>query len=1008
MTQGNYANYLFEDTTFSQAQTSVDLSPNISPTIIKEPELAVKDCDYPKKALTCNSSKSCSESHQPRVQKDASIEKLLFTPSTLTKRNSWLSNLSLRFSSNSSNAHLTSSSSSVGNTESATTNGHAGPIFLKQAILPHAHRPIGDEPYIPASPRVSNPSFLQNAFRRLSNSNNTGTVAQTTVHKESGICERRVLNVDKNRERCDIKGLNQSKLRRVAFCVDVQIASCLKGYEDGGTQEKAHPKKKRGKYKQTKKLSQPIQTTKAKKPAEEGEPIHKVGPDNEPEVIYFPTTRSVSRKKEKKKRQEEERKARKEKNRRLAEAHGDVPLEVIISNNETLETVPKVQKSPTTDPLRIYKRCCQLRESHVVKRIAEQLLDLPDYSQNSGIVNRLDLTGHYFERSDMITFCDYLAVVPIYELVLENCALTDEDIRAILAGLLATKPPESESKLSTKRESNGTNQGGFIARLVLKNNPGIGSNGWQYICTFIAMCHSLNLLDISQIPFNQPSSAPETFENTETDQNTFPNDLSHILGNALSRRVRGKELKLLNMAECGLTSFQIGNIIDGIISGGLSRLCMAGNNISFEGIKHIGRYIRTGDCKVLDLSGNNLGNELGAIADALNEENTLHSLSLAGCNLSLDHLWDLLSALAKLKNFRFIDLSNNPLLFGSEPNALTLFRRYLPQMKTLKRVKLMSVSLTSDQAIALAEILPEVPCLAHINIMENPLRAALEPSDKNDKLKQEEACALYTSLMVAVHLSKTLICVDIEVPSSESSDLVKALARQVVAHCLWNMEQGSMAEVGGSEIQEVKKDIIVPDIFLHLINHKEELAESPGTKKFIVPDDNYIIGGSGIVKALSICLNNLDIDARTNSIQNSITTRDSATIEVRANTMSKTLLNLARNIHSQLQLTIRESKIRYYSCYQNLLSLNQIIEDLIQRFEDKFPEISLISTTSSPPSSPSEFGDVSCIPVLLVPDSQYLKVQPTYSEISVSDDESSHLKPVISKSPSDLSVAGTI
>lgn len=237
-------------------------------------------------------------------------------------------------------------------------------------------------------------------------------------------------------------------------------------------------------------------------------------------------------------------------------------------------------------------------------------------------------------------------------------------------------------------------------------------------------------------------------------------------------------------------------------------------------------------------------------------------------------------------------------------------------MKALKRIKLISVSLTSDQAIALAEILPEVPCLAHINIMENPLRAALEPSDKKDKLKQEEACALYTSLMVAVHLSKTLICVDIEVPSSESSDLVKALARQVVAHCLWNMEQGSMAEVGGSESQEVKKDIIVPDIFLHLINHKEEIAESPGTKEFIVPDDNYIIGGSGIVKALSICLNNLDIDARTNSIRNSITTRDSATIEVRANSMIKTLLNLARNIHSQLQLTIRESKIRDSSCYR--------------------------------------------------------------------------------------------
>ncbi|TQS36886.1 hypothetical protein Golomagni_02655 [Golovinomyces magnicellulatus] len=1008
MTQGNNADYIFEDTTFPQAQSSVDLSPNISPTRNKESELAVKDCDYSKRTLTCNSSKSCPEPHQSRVHKVTSIEKLLFTSSTQTKRNSWLSNLSLRFSSNSSNAHLTPSSSSVGNTESAASNGLVGPIFLKQAILPHAQRPIGDEPYIPASPRISNPSFLQNAFRRLSNSSNTGTVAQTRVHQESGICERRILNVDKNRERCDIKGLNQSKLRRVAFCVDVQIASGLKSYEDVGTQEKAFPKRKKGKYKQTKKLPQTIPTSEVEKPAEESEAIHKVDPDNEPEVTYFPTTRSVSRKKEKKKRQEEERKARKEKNRRLAEAHGDVPLEVIISNGETLATVPKPQKSPTTDPLRIYKRCCQLRESQVLKRIVEQLIDLPDYSQNSGVVNKLDLTGHNFERSDIITFGDYLAVVPIYELVMENCALTDEDIRIILAGLLATKPPESESKLSTKRESNGTNQGGFIARLVLKNNPGIGRDGWQYICTFIAMCHSLNLIDLSQIPFNQSSSAPKTIENMETDQNTLSNDVSHFLANALSRRVRGKELKLLNMAECGLTSFQIGNIIDGIISGGLSRLCMARNNINFEGIRHIGRYIRTSQCKGLDLGGNILGNELGTITDALNEENTLHSLSLAGCNLSSDSLRDLFLALAKLKNLKSIDLSNNPLLFGSEPNALMLFRRYLPQMKALKKIKLMSVSLTTDQVIALAEILPELPCLAHINIMENPLRAALESSDKNDKLKQEEACALYTSLMVAVHISKTLINVDIEVPSTESSDLVKALARQVVAHCLMNMEQGSMAEVCGSESQEVKKDVIAPEILLHLLNHKEKLAESPGKRDFIIPDDNYIIGGSGIVKALSICLNNLDIDARTSSIRNSSTGKDSATFEMRASTVSKTLLNLARNIYAQLQLAIKESNVKDSYCYQNLLSLDQTIENLIQRFEDKFPEIRLVSTTSCPTSSPPEFSDVPCIPVLLVPDSQYLKVQPAYSEISVSDDESSHMRPVISRSPSDVLLSGTI
>src|SRR6187402_2082123 len=101
--------------------------------------------------------------------------------------------------------------------------------------------------------------------------------------------------------------------------------------------------------------------------------------------------------------------------------------------------------------------------------------------------------------------------------------------------------------------------------------------------------------------------------------------------------------------------------------------------------------------------------------------------------------------------------------------------------------------MTSEQAIALAEILPESPNLAHVNMLENPGLAAL--ADAKDEANQEEACALYASLMAAVRVSKTLICIDIEVPSNDSSEVVKALAKQVVAYCLYNMERGPVAEI---------------------------------------------------------------------------------------------------------------------------------------------------------------------------------------------------------------------
>jgi hypothetical protein len=85
-----------------------------------------------------------------------------------------------------------------------------------------------------------------------------------------------------------------------------------------------------------------------------------------------------TKKKDKKKRSEEERKARKEKKRKLAEANGSIPMEIHYdsadSSDATLdgpEAPPSTTSTPTTNPVRIYRRCCQLRESPILKKITE-------------------------------------------------------------------------------------------------------------------------------------------------------------------------------------------------------------------------------------------------------------------------------------------------------------------------------------------------------------------------------------------------------------------------------------------------------------------------------------------------------------------------------------------------------------------------------------------------------------------------------------------------------------
>jgi hypothetical protein len=355
-------------------------------------------------------------------------------------------------------------------------------------------------------------------------------------------------------------------------------------------------------------------------------------------------------------------------------------------------------------------------------------------------------------------------------------------------------------------------------------------------------------------------------------------------------------------------------------------------------------------------------------------------------------------------------------------------------MPVLKRIHLTDVSMIPEQAIALAEILPDTPSLAHVNIMENPQLAAL--ANAKDEAHQEEACALYASLMAAVRVSKTMVCIDIEVPSSDSSEIVKALAKQVVAYCLRNMERGTVAEISeaGAAISEPhggEKEVAVPDVLLHLVGHVEGFHENHDDDE-PAPDEDYVIGGTGVVKALGICLQNNGNDSRRPSVDRAFpdlqTGSGSATPKSpvsggKAKDMSKNLLGSARKIRARLQpALVKESRASDRSNYckrallrplnsntnlalDRLLFLDQTLEGMIKRFEDEFPETRLPSAITSPPlpdmaqASPMEIVD---LPAGV--GGQGSDIDPALIEAPISDDEDG-LHPVLSRHNSDVSLA---
>ncbi|EFZ02963.1 leucine rich repeat domain protein [Metarhizium robertsii] len=931
------------------------------------------------------------------------------------RRNSWFSNISAKFSSSATTSppsstpahhhslHHLHHKEPQQKTEDQASQSPAPPPLsgspppddtlepmppklhpTRNAVLQHAAtKPEGNSPYTPAPPKASQAGFL-GVFRRLSSSS-TNSIVNGKLG--NGLVERKILNIDQNRERCSISELREAKLRRVSFCVDVEIAPMPK-YADGEAQEtkpldKAQ-KKKLTEHGEGDALKNP-QAVEAKKEAEEAGQRTSGNDTTNPDTEHLNNEagtndgaadenssaepgreKETTKKKEKKKRSEEERKARKEKRRKLAEDNGSVPIEIHYDSTDSSSeapsgnTTPKSSSHPTTNPARIYRRCCQLRETPILKKITEQLMDKANSNISAGTVNKLDLTDYYLQLPDLITLGDYLAVVPVKEILLENCGLGDEGLRVILAGLLAAKMPPTSRRKKPKHEIEA--QGGVVERVVIKNNK-LGPDGWKHISLFLYKCRSLKYLDISHIPF--PKQATAAKNGNLSNGIHIPRSISDVFSKAMADRLGGSTLEMVNIGETEPSMEQLGTIMDGIIKCGVRRLGLAHNSLDADGIRHVVRYLSGGFCEGLDLGGNDINEHIETLAGCLDEHHPIWALSLSGCNLTPSSLGKVLPVIAKLRGFRFIDLSHNQELFQTKPSALGLLRRYLPKLEDLKRIHLQDVNMSSEQAIALVEVLPEAHNLAHVNLLGN--NELVKLADAKTEEAQEEACALYASLMAAARISSSLVCVDIEVPSEGSGEIVKAMAKQVVAYCLRNMERipdtnisaviASAMSESQSELQDGKIPAY-PDVLAHLVGHDVLEQDGPEDDHEDTPDEDYVIGGTGVVKALACCLKNRSDDSHRQSGEFAGGAEDGSDSPAlsglptggKAKDMSKHLLAGARKIRQRLQPALHKARAEPGDDVnlRKLTFLDETLQGIIKRFEDEFPD-----TREAPPNAPN-------------------------------------------------------
>jgi len=753
----------------------------------------------------------------------------------------------------------------------------------RQSVLVHA----GQERKEP------NPGFLSSALRRLSSSNSAslGKAANT-----GAICPRKVMNIDQNRDRVKIADFHQNELKKVAFCVDVEIA----GYAAHAYEEDAEPatylvipgnqrqnlaqgkQKKDAKEAKYKEKGEGAALKNPKTATEEKEETGNTKVDIEAAEVAKESKKAdegsgqevaaqegsagpTTRKKEKKKRSEAERKERREKKRRRAEENGEVPLELNGKNGDDSDDSPGSNGSftpstdqPTTDPLRIYKRCCQLRETTALKVVMDQISRQPKtLSETSGTVAVVDLSRTELPLEDIVTLSDWLAVVPVRKLMMDDCGLTDEGVRIILSSLGSCKSADQakQNKKLPKRGSGkrGQEQLGVVEKISLKNNE-FTALGWKYISLFLHMSRSIRAIDLSGNALPGPAAVPipgslTTANTTSSNGSVTSVDCGALLLKALTQRF-GDKLEELILSNCSLTANDIANVVECASKCKIKRLGLAENNLGQEALEHVGRYLRMGFCEGLDLGSNDLHSRVELVFDGIDSTNSCFAVSLSDCNLTPSDLNGIFPTLADLPNFRFLDLSHNHGLFSSNPNAVPILRKHLPKMIALRRIHLADVEMSSDDLIAIAEILPECPALAHVNVIENhPLT---EIMNAKDEASQEEACALFASLMVAARVSKTMVAIEIEVPSADSSEVVRALASQVVAYTLRNMERNTLNDYGLPETNALpEKD--APEVLLHLVGHMEGYSENHDNDE-PAPDEDYLIASTGVVKALRVFL----------------------------------------------------------------------------------------------------------------------------------------------------------
>ena len=334
---------------------------------------------------------------------------------------------------------------------------------------------------------------------------------------------------------------------------------------------------------------------------------------------------------------------------------------------------------------KIYTRCCHLREILPIPSTLKQV------KGKSAPLQTLKFLNPRPTLIDVLSFCDFIAIVPIHNVVFDNVSLTSEMLKNVISSLVTSKVIEKV---------------GF-------RNVVFNSDTWILLCKFLMRTSSLLKLDISQTKI-KPDLEKNLYR-ANMDWDLFIDVLQRRSGRPLEELlINGVKIESFDSFVSLLNTFAAGSTQNG------KRLGIAQSELSADHLKFLMSWMSDFKIQGVDMAFNDFSELVRPLVGKLSSLPFQHLQYFTLNNTNIPTAYDaalLLRALSRLPNLYFLDLSNLPQVF---PEIFPYLNKYLPRMANLKRLHLDSNEFTSREVVMITSVLSKCNELLHLSLMNIP------------------------------------------------------------------------------------------------------------------------------------------------------------------------------------------------------------------------------------------------------------------------------------------------